>query len=535
MTQTAFDCEVLIVGAGPVGLATALSLVAQGVDVRIIDDMPVRHATPRASSIHARTLELLAPFGVSDRIVAYAQPYRRMLFLDGDGQEILRRQLRAIDSQYPAQQSLQQWHAEWMIAEQLLARGVDVTAATRCLDLIQDTEGVTATVEGETGMSTLRCRYLVGADGARSTVRRVCGVRMVGDDYPERWIGGELVIEHSGVLTDAQFLFGAKRPALSFPLDGAIMFFTILRDGEMPEAQPGPADPQQVTRLYQETFGAHPHLAHRVLDVPWCGHFVMHQCCVPDFRINRVFLAGDAAHLVSAAGGYGMNAGIQDGFNLAWRLAAHLRLNADVSILEGYNVDRHEMFESISAMSHRTHQVLVGNNPAALADPQLRSMSAMAAADRAGSEVNLSYSRDRMWCDEAATGELRAGMRVPPTADFASGEGASRPWASLYDGFNWILVLAVADRTAVRTAYIRQLDLAALVWLNARVRLVLAVGDAFAWNAPRPTLYMVRPDGYIAFRCDAQPGQLPDVGRLSAWLIENFAGSLIGESENTPS
>lgn len=360
MSDAAIDCEVLIVGAGPVGLATALSLASQGVHVRIIDDMPVRHATPRASSIHARTLELLAPFGVSDRLVAYAQPIRQTLFFDAQGQEILRRQLRAIDSQYPAQQSLQQWHAEWMIAEQLLARGVDVQAATRCTDLVQNADGIVVTVESDAGTSTLRCRYLVGADGARSTVRKLCDVRMVGEDYPERWIGGELVIEHTGVLTDTHILFGPDRPALTFPLDGAIMFFTILREGELPEAQPGPANPDHVLHMYHATFGACPRLAHRVLDVPWSGHFLMHRCCVPDMRIGRVFLAGDAAHLVSAAGGYGMNAGIQDGINLAWRLAAHLRLNIDDSILEGYSVDRREMFELISAMSDRTHQVMVG-------------------------------------------------------------------------------------------------------------------------------------------------------------------------------
>jgi hypothetical protein len=108
MTETTFDCEVLVVGAGPVGLATALSLLVQGVDVRIVDDMPARHATARASAIHARTLELLAPFGVADRIAAYAQPIRRVLFLDDQGREVFRRELRALDSQYPAQQNLQQ-------------------------------------------------------------------------------------------------------------------------------------------------------------------------------------------------------------------------------------------------------------------------------------------------------------------------------------------------------------------------------------------------------------------------------------------
>lgn len=526
MLKQTFDCEVLVVGAGPVGLATALSLAAQGVDVRVVDDMPARHATPRASAIHARTLELLAPFGVADRIAAYGQPIRHMLFFDAEGREVFRRHLRAIDSQFPAHQNLQQWHAEWIIAEQLLARGGNVEAGTRCTGLVQDAEGVVASMETESGSSTLRCRYLIGADGARSTVRKVSGARMDGDDYPERWIGGELEIEHTQVITEVQALFGAERFAMTLPLDGGLMFFAILRDDEYPDARPGPADPAHVMAAYKATFGAFPHLAARVRGVAWCGHFKMHSCCVPDFRIGRVFLAGDAAHLVSAAGGYGMNAGIQDGINLAWRLAAHLRLNADASILDGYTVDRHEMFEQINALSDRTHRTMVGRDIAAFSSQDVHLPEFMAAADRMVGEVGLAYSRDGMWRDEAHSGTIRAGMRVPPTADFASGEGASRSWSGLYDGFNWTVVLAVPDRTSIRTADIRRIDLAALVWLNGRVRIIVAAGDAFAWNAPRPTLYVVRPDGYIAFRCDADPGQLPDVGRLTAWLIDNFAASL---------
>jgi len=365
-------------------------------------------------------------------------------------------------------------------------------------------------------------------------VRKACGTAMAGTDYPERWIGGEIEIEHTEVSTEVHALFGAERFAFKLPLDGALMFFALLREDEYPDARPGPADPDHVLAIYDATFGAYRHLASRVKGVAWSGHFKMHSCCVPEFRIGRVFLAGDAAHLVSAAGGYGMNCGIQDGFNLAWRLAAHLRLNADVSILEGYDVDRQEMFEYINAMSDGTHRMMVGRDVEALRNPELRSPDFMAAADRAVGEVGLAYVRDSMWRDEAVDGAVRAGMRVPPTADFASGEGAQRSWAGLYDGFNWTLVLAVPDRTALRTADIRRLDLAALVWLNGRVRLVVAAGDAFAWNAPRPTLYVVRPDGYVAFRCDADPGHLPDVNRLTAWLIETFAGSLAARRASHP-
>ncbi len=241
-------------------------------------------------------------------------------------------------------------------------------------------------------------------------------------------------------------------------------------------------------------------------------------------RIGRVFLAGDAAHLMSAAGGYGINAGIQDGINLAWRLAAHLRLKADASVLDGYDTDRREMFEHLDALSDDAHRMIIASDASVLSDPVLRSNETMAMADRGLAEVDLAYVRDRSWRDHAVSGTFRAGMRVPPTADFGTGEGAVRPWAALYDGFNWTVVLAVPDRTAVRTSYIRHMDLATPTWLGARAWLVVAAADAFGWHAPRPTLYLVRPDGYIAFRCDAPQGELPDVRALAAWLVEFIGG-----------
>jgi 2-polyprenyl-6-methoxyphenol hydroxylase-like FAD-dependent oxidoreductase len=525
---TGFDCEVLVVGAGPTGLSAALSLAVQGVDVRIVDDKPARHTTARASNIHARTLELLAPLGVADRILAYAQPVRSITFFDRDGVEVLRRQPQPVDSQFPPLQNLQQWHVEWVLAEQLVARGVTIQAGTSLTGLTQTADGVVATVGTQDGPAEIRCRYLVGADGARSAVRHACGTRMVGTDYPERWIGGEIELEDPQQSTGIRALFTDDRVALSFPLDSGFLFFATLRDDEWPDSKPGPVDAARVLQVHDASFGAHPHLSARALRVPWTGQFVMHSCCVPDYRINRVFLAGDAAHLCSAAGGFGMNAGIQDAINLAWRLAAHLRLEIDESILDGYNTDRREMFAIIQAASDRAHQMMVGRNAAALRDNTvIRSMAGMAAADREVGEVAFVYRNDRMWRDEAESGSFRAGMRVPPLADFSGGEGAPRPWSGIYDGFNWTVVLAVPDRTAVRTGYIRQIDLAALVWLKARVRIVVAVGDAFAWNAPRPTIYLVRPDGYIAFRCDADPESLPDVRCLSTWLGDCFGAGLL--------
>lgn len=522
------ECDVLVVGAGPTGLTAALALSAQGVRVRIVDDAPIRHQTARASAIHARTLELLAPLGVSDRIVAYAQPIRAARFFDASGNEIQRRTPQPIDSPYPALQNLQQWHVEWILAEQLLARGVPVQADTRFLHLTQDATSVSATLQTAAGEQVIRARYLIGADGARSAVRHALGLQMVGHDYPERWIAGELDIEDTRVQTETRVLFDAERVALCFPLDAGFLFFATLTEDEFPDATPGAMPADSVLQIFRSSFGRHPALSARVTGVPWTGLFRMHSCVVPDYQRGRVLLAGDAAHLQSAAGGFGMNAGIHDAINVAWRLAAHLRLGAPAGILTGYSIDRREMFNAVNAASDAAHRMLVGRDPRALAGSHAPLPSpAMAAADRETGEVAFAYREDSMWFDAGAPGMLRGGMRVPLTADLSSGDGSARPWSAIYDGVNWTVILAVSDRTAVRTRYLRQLDMVALTWLNARARLVVAAGDAYRWNAPRPTLYLVRPDGYVAFRSDAEAGSLPDIPLLAAWFARHFGADLV--------
>lgn len=526
--STPSPCEVLIVGAGPTGLTTALALTLQGVRVRIIDEQPIRHATARASAIHARTMELLAPLGVADRIVAYAQPTRTARFLDASGNELLRRELGRIDSPYPPAQNLQQWQVEWMLAEQLLAHGVPVEADTRLVALTQDNHGVEAEVTSPTGTHRIRGSFLVGADGARSRVRHAVGMQMEGKDYPERWVGGELTIDPAQSVTEARIFFATGRVALAFPLDSGIMFFATLRAGEYPDFKPGEFSAEELHRLFDATFGQVAELRAEVRSVPWSSGFRMHSCAVSDYRCARVFLAGDAAHLCSAAGGFGMNAGIHDGVNLAWRLTAHLRLNADASILDGYNTDRREMFSVIDAASDANHTLWTALDR----EDRVRAMrslpsSAIAAADRDMGEVTFSYRNDRMWFDQAQPGVINAGMRMPPGADMCNGDGGPRPWSSLYDGRNWTFVLAVADRTQAQATYLRQLDMVGLTWLNARTRFVLCVGDVFAWNAPRPTLYVIRPDGYVAFRLDADPDTLPEISTLSGWLAATFGGSLL--------
>lgn len=533
------DCEVLVVGAGPTGLSAALALAAQGVRVAIVDEAPTRHREARASAVHARTLELLAPYGVADRIAAYANPVHDVRFFNGDGQQIMHRTLEAIDSQYPALQNVQQWRTEALLEDQLLARGVEVERGARFLSLTQDDVGVEVTLATPHGKRALRAAFVVAADGGHSAVRHALGLHMQGTDYPERWIAGELEVAEGATATESVVLFDADRVSLQFPLDHGRLFFATLKEDELPGQSHGTIAPEEVARIYRAGFGRHAHLGADIRAIPWSSLFVMHQCTLPTYHFGRIFLAGDAAHLCSAAGGNGMNGGIGDATNLAWRIAAHLRLGARTSILDGYSVDRHEHFEHVNASSDATHRLLAAHDPtcfkvdaprgirATLARVLTHAPTSPSPATRDLGETSFVLARDEALVSHLASHSasltaIRAGMRVPPLADCSVGFGAPRPWCALFDAFHWTLLLAVPSRDAIRAKDVEALDSLAVSRLRGRVRTVVAAADAFAWNAPRPTVYLVRPDGIVAYCEDCAPGGIPSGARLSVWLDRFF-------------
>gem|GEM_PF-802415 len=530
-------CEVLVVGAGPTGLTAALALTAQGVRVAIVDEASTRHREARASAVHARSLELLAPYGVADRIEAYASPVHDVRFFDWTGREIMRRSPRAIDSQYPALQNVQQWRTEQLLEEELNARGVMVQRDVRFVSLSQDAHGVEVEVVTTGGPCSLRAAFVVAADGAHSAVRHTLGLSMQGSDYPERWIAGELEVGEGRPSTESLILFEPDRVSLQFPLDRGRLFFATLKDDELVGRSRGRVDPEEVARVYQSGFGRHAHLGADIAAIPWSSLFTMHQCTAPEYQQGRVFLAGDAAHLCSAAGGNGMNAGIGDAINLAWRLAAHLRIGADTSIFEGYSLDRREHFEHVNASSDAAHRLLVAHDPecfqlgaprglrAAFARLFMHAPATPTLADRELGETSIASVRDPAYVNrvaDPALGTMHAGMRIPPLTDCSVGFGSPRPWCALCDGFHWTVLIAVASRDDVRAKHVALFDALASSRLRGRVRTIVATADAFSWNAPRPTIYLVRPDGVVAYREDCAPSGIPSPQGIAVWLDRFF-------------
>ncbi|PRY32133.1 FAD-dependent monooxygenase [Pseudosporangium ferrugineum] len=314
------DTDVLIVGAGPTGLTLAGDLARAGVPHLVLERRSAEPNTTRAFAVHARTLEQLDARGVADELVATGRqvPGIRLFGVA----EVL---LTGVPSRFPFVLVTPQYETERVLA----GRGVEVTPGAAVASVAQDADGVTATLEDG---RTLRARYLVGCDGVRSAVRGSLGL-----PFP-----GKAVLR-SIMLADVRL---AQEPAETLTVNssvGAMAFIAPFGDGwyrifswnsnERPTSEPVEFDEVRdtVRRACGTDYGMH--------DPRWMSRFHSDERQAPRYRVGRVFLAGDAAHCHSPAGGQGMNTGIQDAANLGWKLASAVR--GHDGLLDTYEAERH--------------------------------------------------------------------------------------------------------------------------------------------------------------------------------------------------
>ncbi|MFG1605846.1 FAD-dependent monooxygenase [Actinoplanes sp. NPDC049265] len=314
------DTDVLIVGAGPTGLTLAGDLARAGIGHMLLERRSGEPNTTRAFAVHARTLEQLDMRGVADELVATGQQLPGIRLF---GKTMV--SLAGVPSRFPYVLITPQYETERVLA----GRGVRVTSGAAVTSVDQDDDGVTATLDDG---RTLRARYLVGCDGVHSVVRRAIGL-----SYPGR------SVLRSIMLADVRL---REKPAETLTVSsavGAMAFIAPFGDGwyrvfswnsdERPVSEPVElAEIRATVRQACGTdFGLH--------DPRWMSRFHSDERQAPHYRVGRVFLAGDAAHCHSPAGGQGMNTGIQDAANLGWKLAAAVR--GHDGLLDSYETERH--------------------------------------------------------------------------------------------------------------------------------------------------------------------------------------------------
>ena len=333
------DDGVLIVGAGPTGLTLAIELARRGAGVRIVDAAPVPHRESRGKGLQPRTLEVLEDVGITGRALATGTtrlPFRK--YFDGahvNDTDPFADALPTPDAPYERGVLIGQWQVEKLLRERLAEFGVDFEHGTEVTGFEQDERGVTAVLaDGE----RIRAGYLVGCDGGRSRVRKAMGVRFDGTtDETQSMVVGDVGAE--GISRDVwhQWFASDGSGVMLCPMPGTDSF--QFQAGPELDASGDPLPPS--LESFQRIFDRYAQVPGITLTDPtWLSLWRVNVRMVDRMRVGRVLLAGDAAHIHPIAGGLGMNTGIQDAYNLGWKLALATAGQADPGLLDTYEEER---------------------------------------------------------------------------------------------------------------------------------------------------------------------------------------------------
>jgi 2-polyprenyl-6-methoxyphenol hydroxylase-like FAD-dependent oxidoreductase len=537
--------DVLVVGAGPVGLTMAAALHHYGLTCRIVDKAAVASDKSKALVVWSRTLELLDNLHLADTFVKTGLKATGASVYSG-GKRISHVTIAGVQSPFGYPLMIPQNETERLLAAHLTQQGIRIERSVELTSFREEADAVACTLRHTGGdpdgqEESLRVPWLIGCDGAHSAVRHGLNLPFVGDPEPNDWLLADVHIE-GPIAKDEISVFWHRQ--------GVLVYFPITRDRCRIIADIGtakgdkPPDPTlaEVQAVVDERGPGGLTLS----DPVWLAGFRINERKVTDYRRGRVMLAGDAAHIHSPAGGQGMNTGMQDAFNLAWKLALANRGRGKIdALLNSYSVERSAVGDQVLHAAGRMTVVATLRNPVA---QYLRNHVAGVAMSfgfvqdkfkNALCELSINYRHSPLSQDDwlGHGGELAAGDRMPdaplapatggaPTSLFAVLRG-TRHNLLLFPGPHGRASLAplleIAERVErdfpdlfaahrILTAGASQLDPSATpaniaAWLDVEGQLQQQIA------ADDRAVIVVRPDGYIGYR-----GQPADAARLEQYL-----------------
>lgn len=486
MSQTV---DVLIAGAGPTGSTLAIDLARRGVSVRIIEKAAHSFPGSRAKGLQPRTLEVFDDLGLLDAILSAGSLYPS--FGVHLGPLILNRRMYKTrkptsDVPHPNTWLIPQYATDAKLHERLAAVGVRVEFNTRLVAFSQDAAGVSATLETTRGAETIACRYLVGADGGASTVRTGMGMSFPGKtDESDRMIIVDCEVEGLSRGHWHAWPGRAGRFVAACPLPGGNLFQWMIRLQQCEEPQLDEASLNLRVRKHTKSRRL------RLHNIQWTTVFRPNIRLADHYRDRRVFLAGDAAHVHTPMGAQGLNTGVQDAYNLGWKLAQALS-GAPDALLDSYEAERQPVAAVVLGMSTQKYEA-VGKSKAAMV------------RGKDEQQLLISY-RD----GPLGAGDLQSGRALSPgdRAPDAIVRGADGAVIRMFDFFRGphFTAIAYGDDAAE--------DLERLDWpdrgaslkrlaIDAKPREgvgVLHDASSFAKNygLKKGAIVLVRPDGYVA-------------------------------------
>jgi len=476
--MTVANSNVLIAGAGPVGLAMAADLARYGVSVRLVEKSPERTDKSKALVLWSRTLELMdrmectAPFLTTGKKVVAVNVTA--------GKELITQvTVDGAKTPHPYALMMPQCDTEELLGDFVTSLGVKIERNIELTDFIASADGVTSTLRHLDGTEeTFESGWLIGSDGAHSTVRHKLGMEFAGETMPSSWVIADIHLSDVPNPEEILISWHAEGILAVFPTLGSR--YRVIADSGLADAGVSPANPTMED--VQAILDARGPGGITASDPIWLTRFTINERKVSNYRSGRVFVMGDAAHIHSPAGGQGMNTGIQDAFNLAWKLAMASRgLGDEETLLGSYSAERSPIADDVLKGAGRITEVALmrGDFKQAVRNRITSFVFGLSPVKKKMAdvltEVSIGYPRSPLNAGcEYAGGGPKEGERAPVDVDHPCVGAGDTPRFVLYaddgDGEGFALIAKYSNllETSLRAPF------------------------------EQDGLWLVRPDGYVA-------------------------------------